>query len=87
MAAATAVNTAPTRVKICIYNLRCPFWSFLVSMCFEFGLNLTADFKLRFMWVSLLFITIHLLYKQVSLHPKDTVTDRDSDSWEGDLWC
>ena len=33
---------------------------------------MTADFTLRFMWVSLLFITIHLLYTQVSLDPKDT---------------
>ena len=28
-------------------------------LSFEFGLNLTADFTLRFLWVSLLFITIH----------------------------
>ena len=85
MAAATAVNTELQGLKFAFTTpvaLSGAFWfQYVLSLAY-----LTADFTLRFMWVSLVFITIHLLYKQVSLHPRDTVTDRDSDTGEGDLW-
>ena len=79
MAAATAVKRGLQGLKFAFtisVALSRAFW----FQCVLGLAYLTADFTLRFMWVSLLFITIHLLCKQVSLHPKDTVTDRDSDS-------